>query len=104
MLRLQFDQTAIRGRGLIKLFTLVMYVADGGIDFGALLTAAQGPFQLNQRFITLPIEVQRNSPGEQLRRGRLGSHTRLGGPIRPTLLVTHALLLWLVYRQSTGKP
>ena len=58
--------TAIGGGGVVKLFSLVVNVADGGIDLGALLAAAQGPFQLDQRLIASTIEVQRYRPGKQL--------------------------------------
>ncbi len=58
MIGFQLEQTAIGGGGFVKLFSLVVNVTDRRIDLGALLAAAEGPLQLDQRLIAAPVEVQ----------------------------------------------
>ncbi len=100
---IDLEQAAVSRGRLFELLSLVMNVADRRMDLGALLPASQGALQLHQRLISSTIEVQRHGPGEQLRRSRRRSDTWFGDAIRPTLLVTHALLLFRFYRHSSGK-
>ena len=64
MIAFELEQTPVGGGCLIELFSLVMNEADRRINFRSLLAAPQSSLQLDQRFISSSIEMQRHGSGE----------------------------------------
>jgi len=74
---LDLEQLPVAVGGLVKLPHLEMDVAQRGVDFTVLLTAAHGPVQFGERLGRLALQVQGYRSSQSMRRAAaLGPHHR----------------------------